>query len=448
MTTADAVRTPNEGDKLTLWVAGLTLFGLVERALLWRYYEPASYGDTPSYFRLSKVLYQDGLFAYDATRVPGYPLFVGLLGRQESSIFLVQMGLGLAISLMLFAIAWHLTRSPAMSVLAGMIYNLSPAQLLFEANLLSETLTTFFVVAALALYVVLEGRSDTGLAIPLAMALGTVAATAGLVRTLFFVLPAVLLPFVLLIPRRWERRLAVAGAFSIPPLLLLGGWLWFVYSHYGVLSPTTMGGYHLVQHTGEFFEYLPESEAVIRDTYLKYRQAQIEARGVQTNAIWDAIPELSQKTGLSFFALSVELQRLSLRLIWEHPGLYLRNVIEGWIGFWKAPVYWRAEAARRPLIAVLPLWILVGRALAIVANGLFLLTTAAAAIVPKVRRRLRPPKVILLGASLVLVSSVIQTLVDHGDNPRFLVPLQTIVMLTLIWAGWRFVGRGSHAREG
>lgn len=429
-----------------LWLAGLTIIGLVERVVIFLFYEPVSYGDTPTYFRLSQVLYREGLSAYDATRVPGYPLFVGLLGRRESWIFLAQMGLGLAISLMLFAVAWHLTHNPAVSFSVGLLYNLSPAQLLFEANLLSETLTTFLIVGALALYVVLEAKADGGLAVPLALALGAAAALAGLVRTLFFALPVVLLPFVLLLPRRWERRLAVAGAFSLPPLLLLGGWLWFVYTHYGMLSPTTMGGYHLVQHTGEYFEYLPESEAVIRDTYLKYRQAQIEARGVQTNAIWDAIPELSEKTGLSFFALSGKLQQLSVRLIREHPGLYLRNVVEGWIAFWKAPVYWRAGAAEGPLLAVLPLWILAGRTIAIIANGLFLLVTGAAVIVPKFRRRLRPPSVILAATSLVLLASVIQTLVDHGDNPRFLVPLQSIVMLIVIWAAWRLSGRGPIPR--
>ncbi len=444
---ADSTRISDETGEPWLWLAGLAAFGLVQRALVMRYYGPVSYGDTPTYFRLSQVLYEHGFSAYDATRVPGYPLFVGLLGRQETAIFVAQLGLGLATSLMLFAITWRLTHSPGLSLGVGMLYNLSPGQLLFEANLLSESLTTFLVVGALALYAALEAKSDSGLAYPLALALGAVAAFAGLVRTLFFLLPVVLLPFVLVIPSRWERRLAWAGAFSLPPLILLGGWMGFVYTHYGMLSPTTMGGYHLVQHTGEFFEHLPESEALIRDTYLKYRRAQIEARGVQTNAIWDAIPELSQKTGLSFFALSAKLQRLSVRLIWEHPGLYLRNVVEGWIGFWKAPVYWRADAARPPLTSILPVWVLLGRAISVVANGLFLLFTAAVVVASRIRRRLRPPNLILVAASLVLLTSVVQTLVDHGDNPRFLVPLQTTVILTVIWAGWRWFGRGSGPSE-
>jgi len=142
------------------------------------------------------------------------------------------------------------------------------------------------------------------------------------------------------------RRIARLAAFGLPSVLLLGGWILWVYRTYEMLSPTTMGGYHLVQHTGEFFEYLPDEQATLRDTYLKYRDAQIAARGTQANAIWDAIPELSEVSGLSFFGLSAELQRLSLQLIRQHPLLYLANVVEGWIDFWKAPVYWDSAGLR------------------------------------------------------------------------------------------------------
>ncbi|MDX1601172.1 MAG: hypothetical protein R3191_06630, partial [Anaerolineales bacterium] len=38
--------------------------------------------------------------------------------------------------------------------------------------------------------------------------------------------------------------------------------------------------------------------------------------------------------------------------------------------------------------------------------------------------------------------SVVQTLVDHGDNPRFLVPLQMIVIVNVLWAGWRWYESG------
>jgi hypothetical protein len=46
---------------------------------------------------------------------------------------------------------------------------------------------------------------------------------------------------------------------------------------------------------------------------------------------------------------------------------------------------------------------------------------------------------------LVLLSSVVQTLVEHGDNPRFLVPLQMVVFYVVLRAIWKW--RGGARRE-
>jgi hypothetical protein len=259
-----------------------------------------------------------------------------------------------------------------------------------------------------------------------------------MVRPLFFVFPAWLFAFVVSKDAH-ERthRIVRSIAFGVGPVLILGGWLNWVNSTYGMLSPTTMTGYHLVQHTGEYFEYLPDEVAPIRDTYLRYRDARIAERGVQTNAIWDAIPEMTQASGLSFFGLSAELQRLSLRLIAEHPGLYLANVIQGWIDFWKAPVYWdRAGLESGWLGRPFAGWAVLGRGLSLVANAAFLMGSAAAVVSGKLRRRLGVDHFALVVGGLIGLSSIVQTLVDHGDNPRFLVPLQAVVILLVVRAGW------------
>lgn len=461
---------------------GLAAFGLIERIGLWFVYAPASFGDTPSYFRLAAALKETGLSAYDATRVPGYPALIAILGQDPKVVWLVQMALGWGISMLLFWLGWATTGRVGAGLLAGLLYNLNPGQVFFEANLLSETLTAFLVILSLTLWVLLEreaqrnqaageraagepegdGRStggrDAGDAaevdrpaaersgagaaqdreLVLAGLLGVTSALAGMVRPLFFVLPVWLFLFVLGLPARAKsQRMARAIAIGIGPVLILGGWLNWVNSTYGMFSPTTMTGYHLVQHTGEYFEYLPDEVAPIRDTYLKYRDERIAERGVQTNAIWDAIPEMTEVSGLSFFGLSAELRRLSLQLIAEHPGLYLGNVIEGWVDFWKAPVYWdRAGVAYSWLGAAFAGWAVVGRGLSLVANAAFLMGCAAAVVNGKLRRRLGVDRFALVAGGLIWLSSIVQTLVDHGDNPRFLVPLQAVVILLVVRAGW------------
>ncbi len=423
------------------WLVVLALIGLVERAALALIYQPVPYGDTPSYMRLATQLVEGGLNAYDGTRVPGYPAFLALLGREASRVWVAQLTLGWLTSLLLFWIGWKSTGSAALGLAIGLLYDLIPGQVFFEFNLLTESLATFLIVLSFALLLALERSRGRGVGLMLAIVLGFASGLAGLVRALFYFLPPWLLFFILFSRGRgWKDRLTRSLAFSLPAVLLLGGWLGFIYTQYHMLSPSTMGGYHLVQHTGAFFEYLPDDVGPIRDTYLKYRDARVAERGVQTNTIWDAIPELTEVTGLSFYDLSREMQRLSLRLIREHPDLYLRSVAQGWIAFWKAPVYWKPDLLLPWAVRPVRLWVLAGRGISLLANAAFLGLSALVLVSRRARRRLAIDRYAAAIGGLVWLSSVIQTLVDHGDNPRFLVPLQ-IMVIYLVLRSARFALR-------
>ncbi len=126
------------------------------------------------------------------------------------------------------------------------------------------------------------------------------------------------------------------------------------------------------------------------------------------------------------------MSRLSWQLIGEHPDLYLRNVIKGWIDFWKVPVYWKPELLHSDTLrAVLGVLALAGRAVSVIANLLFLLLCAGLVISRRVRSWIRMDVVIGLSMAMVWMISIVQTLLDHGDNPRFLVPLQMLVFFAL-----------------
>ncbi len=422
------------------WGLVVGVAGAILRLGLWLSYAPASFGDTPSYMRLAAALKEAGLSGYDATRVPGYPAFLALLGSDPDTIWIAQMLLGWAISMLLFVFAWKTTGSPVFGAIVGLLYNFIPGPVLFEANLLSETLTTFFLVLSMVLMMGMDRAPTRRSTLGFALAMGISASLAALVRPLFFMLPVWLLIFVWFGPK--GRSVRLAASYSLAPLLMLGAWLAWMVTTYGMIGPTTMGGYHLVQHTGEYFEFLPDDVAPLRDTYLEYRDIQIAERGTQTNAIWDAIPEMSEVSGLSFFALSAELQRLSVRLIMQHPDLYLANAAQGWIDFWKAPVYWdRAALSSEMAGGLFAAWVGVGRIVTLVANAAFLAGSALVLVSRRVRDRFGVDRYILIAGGLVWISSIVQTLVDHGDNPRFLIPLQTLVFYVVarwIWE-WRSV---------
>lgn len=436
------------------WFAAIAGFGLLERLALWFLYQPIYYGDTGAYLRLAEVLSRWSLAGYDGTRVPAYPAFLAITGPDGDSIRLGQMALGWLVSLLLFWMTWRAIGSPGRAAAVALLYDLIPGQILFESNLLTETLTTFFVLASFALLLALRRTGSRRAQAGLALLLGLTASLAGLTRVLFFVMPVWLLPFIgwaagdprpriasagMAVPEarprsRWGRRGPILAAYCAGPILLLGGWLAYIQSTYQMLSPTVMTGFNWVQHTGVFFEYLPDEEATIRDTYLRYRDQRLLERGDQTNTIWEAIPELTEVTGLSFFDLSRELQRLSLRLIRDHPDLYLRNVVEGWIAFWKAPPYWQPESLGAPwAVPLVRGGAAAGRAVSLLANALFLAISAAAALSRRVRRRIGWDAFAWAAAGMIWLASIVQTLVDHGDNERFLVPLQMIVIFLVVW---------------
>jgi hypothetical protein len=446
---AEAPRITHPGKNA--WIAGglLAAFGLAERVLVWAGYPPVEYSDTGAYLRLGRVLSRWTLEGLDGRRVPGYPAFTALAGGDPQTIYAYQLGLGVAISLLLFWMTLRMTRSVGLSIAVGLAYDLIPGQFLFEANLLTETLTAFMLtlsMAALAELQLAGRRATEGL---WAALLGIVSALPGLIRPVYFYLPVWLLPFV------WgnladgaRRRFARLAAFVPGAALLLGGWLWFIYSTYGMISPTVVTGFGLIQHTGSYFEHLPDSDAPIRDTYVRLRDERIAARGDQSNTIWDAIPELSRVSGLGFYDLSREIQRLSVELIRAHPGWYARSAAEGWVDFWKAPVWWSPEAIESAALrALLSAWATAGRLISLFANGLFLLGTAAVMFSRRARQRLGVDRHMLAAAGTVWVSSVLQTLFEHGDNARFLVPAQMLVVYVVarMAYAWGTRSRGKEA---
>jgi hypothetical protein len=446
---AESLRHTRQGKNA--WIAGalLAAFGLIERVLMWVGYPPVEYNDTGAYVRLGQVLSRWTLQGLDGRRVPGYPALTALAGGDPRSIYALQLGLGLAISLLLFWMTLRMTRSVGLGLAVGLAYDLIPGQFLFEANLLAETLTAFTLTLSMVVLAELLLSKRTAAEVLWAALLGIVSSLPGLVRPVYFYLPVWLLPFVWMnLADDTRRRMARLAAFVPGPALLLGGWLWFIYSTYGMVTPTVVTGFGLIQHTGSYFEYLPDSDAPIRDTYVRLRDERIAARGDQSNTIWGAIPELSRVSGLGFYDLSREIQRLSLQLIREHPGWYARSAAEGWIDFWKAPVWWSPEAIQSPGVrAVLSAWATAGRLISLVVNSLFVLGTAAVLVFRPARLRLGVDRHLLAVAGTVWLSSVLQTLFEHGDNARFLVPAQMLVIYVVarMAYAWWTRSRGSEA---
>lgn len=448
------------------WLLITFFAALAVRLALWLLYAPVTYSDTNAYRRLAQAIL-NGFQGYDGTRTPGYPAFLALMGS-DTAVWLAQMALGVAITLLLFYLGWQMTGSAAFGAVAALAHTLNLGQLFFEANLLSETLATFFVVltaAGMARWLTRPEKRSLWLA----AGMGLACALALLTRAMFVYLPVLVGAFILFNGsgrNEGRQRLTLNVkrllAFVLPILILVGGWAVYIRVTFGEWGLSAMTGYHLIQHTGVFFEYVPDEYAALRDTYLKYRAERLAEYGSPTNAIWDAIPEMQQVSGLNFYDLSRTLARISGQLIREHPDLYARNLLKGWWYFWRAPVYWSPDALRvpGPAGAVSPL-VLAERALLFGANMLFLLLSGWMVIRPTTGDRRpaqndrQPPtadrersssairhRSSVTGLFLTLaiwLGSLVQTILDHGDNPRFLIPLQSLLLLWVLWFLWRTI---------
>lgn len=423
--------------KLIIWLGIVLIVAIPLRVVLFLTYPPVSYSDTASYRRSADAIL-GGFESYDGTRTPGYPAWIALIGT-DRAVYASQLQLGLAISLAWFWIGWKASGKPLMGGLAALAHTLNPGQLFFEANLLTETLATFWLVLAL-LGAFLWLHKTENRSFWLGVGIGLAAALATLTRPLFIFMPvwlACCLAFSVEDKKlhfNWKPVIAVL----LPAVLLVGGWMRVIQINYNVFSLTTMSGYHLVQHTGYYFEDVPDEYAVLRDVYLDYRDARMAERGTQGNTIWDAIPAMQAASGLNFYELSRTLQSISIDLILTHPGEFLGRVIKGWWMFWRAPVYWDSNAISSPgLASVLHYLILAARALLVATNLIFVIASLAALLSKRLRElwALTPFHVLLAGS--VWATAVLSSIMDHGDNPRFLVPLQTAVVFLVLWAAYR-----------
>jgi hypothetical protein len=219
----------------------------------------------------------------------------------------------------------------------------------------------------------------------------------------------------------------------MPFALVTGAWVGFIRTSYNQWGLETMGGFHLIQNTGTFFEYVPDKYAAIRDTYLEYRDEKIDQTGSQTNVIWKAIPEMMEVSGLGFYDLSRTVGTISLELIWAHPDLFLRNVLKGWWYFWRAPVYWSPEALRMQSLAPVVEGLVFAQRVILWGFNLLFLTTSLVGGWAPLRKFLHFSQLHGYLAGVVWATSIVQAFLDHGDNPRFLIPLQSLVVLWGLW---------------
>ncbi len=400
---------------------------------------PFLYPDSDGYIILSRQLLTLNLRGYDGHRTPVYPIFLLLGGLNLQVVRVMQNLLGIATAAMLFAMVYRSTRSAAAALAAGLAYGLDISQLSFEQLILTETLCAFMVTwSALALQrTMMEKRSGwREYAV-----LGTLVGLTALTRPLYAYLAPLYLLILAMISRRERAPLGQAalrlGSFAAPAGALVLGWCMLNWVNVHDFSLATFRGYGMSNVCGAFVELAPDKYAFIRDPYLKTRAKQIATTGTHAMTIFYAIPEIEARIGYSGFQLSRDLAAMSVELYIHHPMLYAQWVARGWMRFWRPPRYGQARSPGPALeSAYRALWPVESVALRGV-NLMFLLS--ACLLIADLFLRRSMPAFDLCAAAIVLVASVLQGMMDFGENARYSVPTAPLVLYVVVVTAWRIL---------
>ena len=169
------------------------------------------------------------------------------------------------------------------------------------------------------------------------------------------------------------------------------------------------------------------------------------------NTIWDAIPTLMLQTRLNYYSLGRLMGVISSRLISEHPWLYLQNLALGWWWFWRVGVLWMPEALSISTLRPIANGLMLAERIGLFGINILFLGGSLALMWPKIRTLFKLELFQCFAVSAVWITSILQTLAEHGDNPRFLAPMQTLVVLivaTWIWNAALSGGNPFAARLG
>jgi hypothetical protein len=395
--------------------------------------------DGASYASLARMIGSADFSKDDGSRSPGYPLLLALLGSQPVVIRLTQLALGLCTTGMLFVLTWRLTGSALGSFSVGACYGLSVTQARYEASLLTETLTTFslsciFLTLARTASPTRAWRSG-------GLAFGLLAGIPALVRPAFAFLP-VALAYWLLLSVRPRVHLLYFLAPALAPVLI---WSAFNQARFGMFTPSTVLGFNLANHTGAYVEYASDRYSTIKEAYEEAlrdhpgdaRRINLLHEPVDCSTVEQGQPctvqsKIRALTGQTVPELSRTLTQMFLEVFSAHPTWYVVSVYRAWTQFWIAPtwpeglVYGDATNWWLRRIAWAEKVVMVGT------NVVFLTTSCGLIVHAALRRRSFVAPSVVIMAGCVLVASILNSMLDPAETPRYGTPLQPFAACVVV----------------
>jgi hypothetical protein len=415
----------------------LIIIGVLARVLVAICYsnQVSIFNDTESYTPLAERLAEFNLKGYNGLRTPGYPLLLTIAGIQFDSVVYIQALLGILSSILLYKTSLKLIKHIPLALINGLSLSFFLHVLFYERAILTETLTLFSLVVCLWYIVHIDffkPKQKGTITNVQSLLLGVLIAVVFLIRPMFIVItPLVIVCFLIGYRHlKFSKMLIQVILIGMPAIVSYQAWSMLNFQNTGYKSVTAFSGMNLAQSCVYFVDNANDTDAELRDLYVRKRDSVMHANGNVSMSIWRVYEELKAKENITVAELSQRFDPMNKELIKNNLLPYSKQVGISWIHFWDEYILWNYSKFKYniPKWVLSGTWLYVQRPLLFIINSAFFIISLLM-IVRRIRKKDLYLTFYFFCILLILGSSLGQALVIYGNNGRFSFPFIPFIIL-------------------
>lgn len=414
---------------ITWPITALLITGLVFRTLIIIVYQHITiFPDTQDYIDLADLFLSKNLSGYSGVRTPGYPLMLCLVGNNLPLAVTLQMVLGLVAGIYIYKTLLLAGFKKNAAVYIAMLLSNLLNIVFYETNILTETITLFFIT--LALYKILDlfiaGYKNFGQVLLISFLLGYLT----LIKPFYFYIPFIIYGLYFLQLPSFKRIISPVAILPVLPCMAFFGWCYVNKVNTGEFTSTPYYGVTLSQTCVLFAEKVPEEYKVIGNIYAQHRELALKNNQDVAMTIWYAREDLKKATGLNDVALYSALGKYAKAAIQHNKAAYAKQAVVSWLLFWDSDIYWNYRDfaitfAKKPIHA---LWYFT-KAIIILSKIIFILFTPVY-VFRFFKTRTVTVQVVIY--AIVWAASIAQALVVFGTNARYCFPFEVMILVSAL----------------
>jgi len=385
------------------------------------------YPDSDDYILLAERFLDLDLAGYEGQRSPGYPLLILLTGFSDVSLVILQSLAGICTLILTYKILLLSGIKEKISLIVTLVLSCYLPAVFFELAILTETVTLLVISFIFYLFLKLIKSKEYNMSSFLILSL--LCGYMVLIKPFYILLPVLLVIILLWQSNTMKNIRGRYAMFLFIPLFVFLGWSYVNKVNTGYFVSSTFYGINLAQNCVSFAEKTTPEYKEIGDIYAKYRDNRVSDKE-QAMVIWEAYPELEEKTGLAFPDLSKRLYDYSIATIKENPGAYLKQVFVSWRDFWKTSLYWEPYSFGVDNVAQVVLYVCYAERILLQLIKILFVLLIPLNFVYAIRRKDISPAFAI--SVIVLIASVLQAFMTYGTNSRYSFPFEMLMVISVV----------------